>query len=422
MLALLRWLALLLLLPFAGAAQAHLTPNSEVRLDLGQHEAVADIIIPLGDYAAATGNPTDNGTASLARARRYLTDHIAVRAPDGRRWTLAIDRIGFAQIQGPPDLHAVARLTPPAGAPARHLVIDWRAIIDAVPGHFALFVLGSDFGGGTLGEERHVLGAVQGDRHLLTVDRGDTSLLHGFGAAFLLGMRHIAEGHDHLLFLIALLLPAPLLASGGRWTALRPWRSTLWHLAGIVSAFTIGHSVTLIGAAAFDWSLPAQPVEMLIALSILISALHVLRPLFPGREAVVAGGFGLVHGLAFATIVGHFGLGAQEKALSILGFNLGIETVQLLVVAAVLPSFLLLAPTRWFGAVRVGGGVLAMVAATAWLAERWLGQANAVGGLLERGFAQSLWLIAALTVAGLIARRRIKGVPNAGTPPLGQKL
>ncbi|CAN5375453.1 HupE/UreJ family protein [soil metagenome] len=401
-----RWLCLLLLLLLGGRAEAHLTPNSEVRLDLGQHQAVADIIIPLGDYAAATGNPTDNGPAALERARRYLTDHIAFRSPDGRPWIIGIKTIAFAQIQGPPDLHAIAQLTPPPGAPTRHLVIDWRAIIDAVPGHFALFVLGSEFGGGKLGEERHVLGAVQGTRHLLTVDRGDTSLLRGFAAAFLLGMRHIAEGHDHLLFLIALLLPAPLLASGGRWTALRPWRSTLWHLAGIVSAFTIGHSLTLIGAAAFDWSLPARPVEMLIALSILVSAVHVLRPIFPGREAVVAGGFGLVHGLAFATIVGHFGLGVQEKTLTILGFNLGIETVQMLVVAAVLPSFLLLAPTRWFGAVRVGGGVLAMVAALAWLAERWLGQANAVGALLERGFAQSLWLIVALTVAGMIARRR----------------
>ena len=412
-----RWLCLLLLMLFGSAAEAHLTPNSEVRLDLGQHEAIADIIIPLGDYAAATGNPTNNSAAALAQARRYLTDHIAFRAPDGRPWTFAIDTIAFAQIQGPPDLHAVARLVPPPGAPARHLIIDWHAIIDAVPGHFALFVLGSDFGGGKLGEDRHVLGAVQGARHRLVVDRGDTSLLHGFGAAFQLGMRHIAEGHDHLLFLIALLLPAPLLASAKdgrrRWTALRPWRSTLWHLAGIVSAFTIGHSLTLIGAAAFDWSLPARPVEMLIALSILISAVHVLRPIFPGREAVVAGGFGLVHGLAFATIVGHFGLGAQEKALTILGFNLGIETVQLLVVAAVLPSFLLFAPTRWFGTVRVGGGVLAMVAATAWLVERWLGQANIVGALLERGFAQSLWLIAVLTVVGIIARRRMISKPAA---------
>lgn len=399
-----RWLLPLLLLLFAGVAAAHLTPNSEVRLDIGQREAVADIIVPLGDYAAATGNPTDNSAASLAKARRYLADHIAVHAPDGRPWALAIGRTEFAQIQGPPDLHAIAALTPPPGAPTRRFTIDWHVVVDAVPGHFALFVLGGDFGGGRLGEDRHVLGAVQGARHSLTVDRGETSLLQGFGAAFLLGMRHIAEGHDHLLFLIALLLPAPLLARGGRWTALRPWRSTLRHLAGIVTAFTLGHSLTLIGAAAFDWSLPARPVEMLIALSILISAIHVLRPIFPGREALVAGGFGLVHGLAFATVVGHFGLGAEEKGLTILGFNLGIEAVQLLVVAAILPSFLLLAPTRWFAGVRIGGGILALIAASAWLAERWLGEANAVAALLAHLFAHSPWLIAGLTVAGLIAR------------------
>src|SRR5438045_3779903 len=110
-------------------------------------------------------------------------------------------------------------------------------------------------------------------------------------------------------------------------------RCTLGRLAGVVSAFTLGHSVTLIGGAFFGWRLPAQPVEVAIAVSILVSAVHAARPLFAGREPWVAAGFGLVHGLAFATVIGNFGLDPLEKAQSILGFNLGIELVQLAVVA-----------------------------------------------------------------------------------------
>ncbi len=106
----------------------------------------------------------------------------------------------------------------------------------------------------------------------------------------------------------------------------------------MVTAFTIGHSITLIGGAFFGWALPSRPVEVLIAISILVSAIHACRPLFPGREAWVAGGFGLVHGLAFATLIGRFGLEPLQKAQSILGFNLGIELVQLGVVLAILPA------------------------------------------------------------------------------------
>jgi len=78
---------------------------------------------------------------------------------------------------------------------------------------------------------------------------------------------------------------------------------------------------------------------VLIAVSILVSAVHALRPLFPGREARIAAFFGLIHGLAFASTLGELGLGRWERLAGILAFNLGIETMQLVVVAATLPSF-----------------------------------------------------------------------------------
>lgn len=402
-----RWFWLLLLataLSFAGhQAHAHLTPNSEVNIDFGQREAVADIIIPQGEYAFATGNPVSNTPESLAKAKAYLLQQIRVTTRNGRPWALAIDQVEFVQIAGPPDLHAILKMTAPPNEDARRLTIDWRAIIDTVPNHFVLFVNRSDYSAGKLSDHRQVLGALQGDRRRLVIDRGKASSFKGFQAAVALGMRHIAEGHDHLLFLIALLLPAPMLAVGGLWHGKRSIRVALWQLAKIVSAFTIGHSLTLIGAAMFAWHLPAQPVEIAIAVSILVSAIHAWRPIFPGREPIVAAGFGLVHGLAFATVVANFGLGVEEKAMSILGFNLGIELVQLIVIIAVMPSLLMLSRTRFYPILRTTGAAAAGLAAIAWLIERVFDRPNPVADGLDLLFGYAGYLVAALTVGGAIA-------------------
>lgn len=159
---------------------------------------------------------------------------------------------------------------------------------------------------------------------------------------FRLGMRHIAEGTDHLLFLLALLLPAPLLVFRSRWAGFAGVRHSVLQTLRVVTAFTVGHSITLALAALGLVRVPSRPIEVLIAFSILVSAAHALRPLFPGREAGIAALFGLTHGLAFASTLQNLELGWWERVVSILGFNLGIETMQLFVVAATIPSLILL--------------------------------------------------------------------------------
>ncbi|CAM3195167.1 HupE / UreJ protein [Sphingomonas antarctica] len=413
-----RWLLLALVLLFARPVEAHLTPNSEVQIDFGQREAQVDVIIPLGEYGYATGNPIDHSARSLDMARAFLTSRIRVTSPDGKPWTIAIESIEFVQIAGPPDLHAILRITPPPGETARRMTIVWNAVIDTVPSHFVLFVARSDFSAGKLNDSREVLGALQGPRRTLAIDRGDGRALKGLSAAISLGMEHIAEGHDHLLFLIALLLPAPLLAASGAWGGPRQPRDAVRKLALIVTAFTVGHSITLIGAAFFGWQLPAPPVEIGIAISILVSAIHAWRPIFPGREPVVAAGFGLVHGLAFATVVSRFGLGIGEKAASILGFNLGIEIVQLMVVIAIMPLLIMLSRTRWYPYFRKVGAGFAGIAATAWIVERVSGTPNPLAETIDAGLNHSLWLAGALVVLTLVALKYGRDRPDeVGTLP-----
>ncbi|MBV9506480.1 MAG: HupE/UreJ family protein [Acidobacteriia bacterium] len=210
---------------------------------------------------------------------------------------------------------------------------------------------------------------------------------------FRLGMRHIAEGTDHLLFLLVLLLLAPLLVAGGRWGSPVSARQSLLRILGIVTAFTVGHSITLSLAAFGVVSVPARPVEVLIAVSIFVSAVHAFRPIFPGREALIAAFFGLIHGLAFAATLDRLGLGRWERLAGIFAFNLGIETMQMLVVAAILPSLMLMSRTRAYPVLRIGGAIFAGAASTGWIIER-LFDINANIDILVNAFARHSLLIA----------------------------
>ncbi|RTQ49005.1 HupE/UreJ family protein [Hymenobacter gummosus] len=410
-------------------------PNSLLVLDLQPGGVAAELQLPLSELAPAfgpglTGHPetlvADHGPA----LRRYLEQHTRPLSPDGRPWTV---RVGELRVQaaeqtatGPyQELTAQLWLLPPAGASPRAFTLHYDAIIHQVATHVILVSVRRDWAAGRVGDEAPTeVGVIRLDVRNnvvppLVVDQGLAA--GGWGAGLrgmvLLGMRHIAEGPDHLLFLLALLLPAPLLAAAGRWGRFGGLRYSLGRLLRITLAFTLGHSLTLL-AGALGWlQLPAQPVEVLIAVSILVSAGHALRPLFAGREAYVAAGFGLIHGLAFASTLSGLHLAAGPLALSILGFNLGIELMQLGVVALTMPWLILLSRTPHYSLLRVVGAVCAAVAALAWIAERTLLDTTPFSAAVERAAALAPGLLVPLALAaGLSYRRRRKAAP---APPAG---
>jgi len=234
------------------------------------------------------------------------------------------------------------------------------------------------------------------------------------GSLFHLGMRHIAEGTDHLLFLLVLLLPAPLLVADRRWGAPTGARRSLLRILGIVTAFTLGHSITLTLAALGAVQVPSRPVEVLIAVSILVSAAHALRPIFPGKEALIAAFFGLIHGLAFAATLDRLGLGRWERVAGILAFNVGIETMQMLVVAAILPSLMLMSRTRAYPVLRIGGAVFAGAASAGWIVQR-LFDVDAKVDMIVNAFARHSPLIAVnLFLVSLACRLLLISAQRAG--------
>lgn len=146
----------------------------------------------------------------------------------------------------------------------------------------------------------------------------------------LLGIEHILWGVDHLLFLLGLLL----VARGVR------------KLVTTISAFTAAHSITLAAASLNLVQVPSGPVEISIALSVLLLAIEATRDEQTVARRwpwLVAFGFGLLHGLGFASALSEVGLPRNALALSLLGFNLGVEVGQLGVVACVLMAYRLVA-------------------------------------------------------------------------------
>jgi len=244
----------------------------------------------------------------------------------------------------------------------------------------------------------------------------------GFGSIFRLGMRHIAEGTDHLLFLLALLLPAPLLALRTRWAGFAGTRLSLLQILRVVTAFTIGHSITLVLAALGVVRVPSRAIEVLIAVSILVSAVHAIRPIFPGREARIAAFFGLIHGLAFASTLGELGLGRWERVGGILAFNLGIEAMQLMVVAAVMPSLVLLSPVRGYAWLRISGALFAGCASLGWVVERLSGVRLPVDAVVGAVAHRGAWIVGVLFVISVASWRLRKFFDERDTAAVDAEL
>lgn len=409
-----RRIAVLLAVPlmvFLGAkpAAAHPMPNSVVVLDVHQGSVTASLQLPAGDLALASGIAATQLPARAGELRAYLTGHIRPTGADGAAWTVAAGDVEVSTAEqtgtGPyQEVIATLTLTPPAGGDVRHFALGYDVIVHKVVTHTALVSVRQDWAAGrvTEGDDAEQVGAIAVDNRTMTVpplavDLGAGGSWQGFRAMLELGGRHILEGTDHLLFLLILLLPAPLLARGGRWRELSGARPAIRRIAGITLAFTLGHSAALALSALTRVAIPARPVEVFIAVSILIGAVHAVRPLFPGREALVAGLFGLGHGMAFSLTLADLHLSTTQLALSLFGFNLGIELVQLLLVALALPALLALARLPVQPWLRTGGALFTAAAAVGWALDR-IGVPNVVARTADGAGANHGLMLAVLTV------------------------
>lgn len=347
-------------LALAAPAAAHLGSTKYVHVEPTAEGAALRVEIEVVDAAVELGLGEDAPSGEvLVRGEEvalWLSRGIALRAEGG------------ACTATPGDVEPVTRdakaylavdLAYRCPEPVRGLVLRDDTVFDGDPRHESIVRVG----------------AGRGDAHVLRAGRREANVGDPAGAGALAltflweGVVHLATGYDHVLFLLSLLLAAGFVADReGTKRALR-------DVAILVTAFTIGHSVTLIAAALGVVVLPSRLVESAIAASIVLVAAHnVFRPEVRGPLPWLAFAFGLVHGFGFSSVLVELGLPRERLVLALLSFNVGIELGQLAFTAVVLGPIAWAARHRSYKPIVVRGGSIAIAAiAAVWLVERIAG-------------------------------------------------
>jgi HupE / UreJ protein len=204
-----------------------------------------------------------------------------------------------------------------------------------------------------LGDARGTFVFDAGHREL---DAGAAGPLSSTGQFVQLGVKHILEGLDHVLFLVVLLLGA----------------SGFMSVLKLATAFTVAHSVTLGLAAVGLVNVPAEVVEPLIALSIAYVAVENIVGGETRHRLAVVFGFGLLHGLGFASTLGFTDEVGGRLLASLFSFNVGIELGQALIVAVLFPALLLIRRLPGSSAAHAGAAAVAATFGFMWFFERLL--------------------------------------------------
>jgi hypothetical protein len=393
---------------------AHPMPSSIFNMDIGTKDIQANLEMPLSELQLAMNidlgeNPEHQLNSYQEIIRKYIYEHLWIK-----NWSIQIGTFSLKASSQPASgdfiaLNVPIRLIPNDVETLRNFELNYDVIVHQVLTHEILIAIRNDWEAGIYQEHPLQLGVISLDIPTNTIkpfwvncERG--SAWKGWVSIFDLGMSHIKEGTDHLLFLLVLLLPSPLLAEHRRWTNFIGFKKSIGKLLKIITAFTVGHSITLLFGTVGWLHFSSQWIEVLIACSILISAIHALIPLFFNKEIFIASGFGLIHGLAFSDTLSPMSLSPMQMALSIIGFNLGIEVMQLLIILFMLPSLLIIAhySIATYQYCRIIAAILASIAAFAWLLERVTSQPNALTPYLEKIDDYGVWIIADLALLALL--------------------
>ena len=253
------------------------------------------------------------------------------------------------------------------------LTFDYSVLFDEDPSHRGFVLIETNWATGTFANEAGISLVFSPDSRRHSLDLTTTGRWRGFVAVVGLGIDHIWEGIDNILFLIALLLPAVMTREDGKWRPIDRFGPALLNVIKIVTAFTVAHSLTLSLAALGVIELPGRFVEVVIAASIAIAAADILIHIFRGRVWLVVLGFGLFHGFGFAGALSEMGVLGEHLWLPLLAFNLGVEIGQVVIVAVVFPIlFLLRRLPAYVRFLMPAGAVFLILVSAAWVAERSL--------------------------------------------------
>ena len=331
--------------------------NADAAIDWGEVRARHPDIAAYALSRLVLTQPASSGEQGAA-CKLAVTDHLIDNHTDGA--------------------YAVLKLAGACPSAVTSLSVSYSLLFDVDAQHRGLLKLQSQSVGRAGGDggdgAPFVLSAVfPADNATQTLKLAEPGGIAQFATYVADGVKHIAIGVDHILFLVALLLPAVLLRSGGKWVPVADLSAAFWSVLKIVTAFTVAHSITLSLAVLEVVQLPSRFVESAIAASVLITALDNLWPVLPRKRWLVAFTFGLLHGFGFASVLIDLKLPASALVLSLFGFNVGVEIGQLVLVAILMPLTYVSRASKGYTRIVLGAGsALIAVISLGWLLERSL--------------------------------------------------
>jgi len=360
----------LVILFLSAPAWAHKPSDSYLSLAVKDSQVEGQWDIALRDLDYAIGLDTDgDGAITWGEVRSkhdeiaaYALSHLSLSSGKTPCRTHARDHLVDNHTDG---AYAVLLFTATCPTAIDILQADYRLLFDLDAQHKGLLRLthGQDTTTAIFGQESPV--------QQFTI--GEASRWQQVQQYVHEGIWHIWLGYDHVLFLVALLLPAVLRRVAGRWEPAPDFLPAFWEVLSIVTAFTLAHSITLGLATVGLIALPSRLVESAIAASVVFAGISNLYPTFAQRRWRVAFLFGLIHGFGFASVLSDLGLPKGSLALSLVSFNLGVEVGQLAIVAIFLPlAYGLRNSWAYQRLVLVSGSLGIAALALAWLIERTL--------------------------------------------------
>ena len=255
--------------------------------------------------------------------------------------------------------------------------VSYSAGFEESPTHRGFLVMEYNWKAGVINNESNISLYFTPEDQSDTLDLTKISVWKGFVAMIKQGVWHIWIGTDHIFFLIALILPAVVrrrneedLSLAQSWNPVERFKPAFIYIIKIITFFTIAHTITLSLAALQVISLPGWIVESIIAFSIGLAALHNIKPIFKGRDWIIAFVFGLFHGFGFASVLGDIGLKDEFLIYSLLGFNIGVEIGQLVIIALIFPVLYVIRKRKSYPKILIGGSIFLILASIYWIIER----------------------------------------------------
>jgi len=352
------------------SASAHKPSDSYLSLELRETHVIGRWDIALRDLDNAMSLDSDgdgNITWSEVHARAgdistFAFSHLTLGVADAK-CTIAP---GAFRIAAHSDgSYASIDFVATCAAQTTAIDVDYELFFDVDPQHDGIVRL--DDGAAT---RTAIFTTKQRKQHF---DRAERDRSKELGSAVKLGIFHIFSGIDHLLFLIALLIPAVLIRKPPtrEWQPVDRFRPALMDVLKIVTAFTLAHSITLTLSALEVLRLPSRFVESGIAASVILAAANNVIPVLEDDRWTAAFALGLLHGFGFSATLMDLGLPRENLVLTLFGFNLGVEIGQMCVVGAFLPLAYFARRTLFYRrGMLVGGSIVIALVASVWLVER----------------------------------------------------